>query len=71
MSRIITCSPLMHTHIALKEGRVYPTYKCEEVEEFFTYLKKAGYDNRMSIEGKSDDWKADSLKALSVLRSYV
>ena len=71
MSRIITCSPLMHTHIALKEGRVYPTYKCEEVEEFFTYLKRAGYDNRMSIEGKSDDWKADSLKALSVLRSYV
>ena len=71
MSRIITCSSLMHTHIALKEGRVYPTYECEEVEEFFTYLKKAGYDNRMSIEGKSDDWKADSLKALSVLRSYV
>ena len=70
MNRIVLCSPLMHTHIAMKDGRAYPTERCEETEEFFTMLKAAGYDGRMSIEGKSDDWKSDSEKALSVLRSY-
>ena len=33
-------------------------------------LKASGYNGRMSIEGKSEDWKADSVKALEVLRSY-
>ena len=71
MIRIILTSPLMHTHIALKDGRRYPTERCEETEEFFTMLKATGYDGRMSIEGKSDDWKSDSEKALAALRSYA
>ncbi|MGN1164604.1 MAG: sugar phosphate isomerase/epimerase family protein [Candidatus Ornithospirochaeta sp.] len=71
MERILRCSPLLHTHIALKEGRGYPVEKSEEVEEFFRVLKTAGYDGRMSIEGKSDDWKSDGRKALEVLRSYI
>ena len=33
-------------------------------------LKASGYDGRMSIEGKSEDWKADSVRALQVLRGY-
>ena len=70
MEKILLSAPLLHTHIALKEGRAYPTEKCGEVEEFFRMLKASGYNGRMSIEGKSEDWKADSVKALEVLRSY-
>lgn len=66
--RILYCSPLLHTHIALKEGRKYPTESTDEVKEFFSLLKEAGYDGTMSIEGKSEDWKSDSVKALKVLR---
>ena len=68
MSRILTCAPFMHTHIAMKGTRYYPTEATEEVRTFFELLKKSGYDGTMSIEGKSDDWKADSVKALEVMR---
>ena len=44
--------------------------KSGEVEEFFQVLKASGYRGRMSIEGKSEDWKADSVRALQVLRGY-
>lgn len=71
MERIIRCSPLLHTHIAIKEGRGYPVEKSQEVEEFFSVLKAAGYVSRMSIEGKSEDWKNDGRKALEVLRGYA
>ncbi len=70
MEKIIYCSPLMHTHIALKDGRAFPSQKCEEVEEFFAVLKKSGYDGTMSIEGKSDNIEEDSVRALEVLREY-
>ncbi len=71
IGRIALCSPLLHTHIALKDGRRYPTEECEEVKEFLNALKEADYDGTMSIEGKSDDWKEDSKKALSVLRQLA
>ena len=71
LALIPKCSPLLHTHIALKEGRVFPTEACDEVKEFFSALKSAAYNNRMSIEGKSDDIKSDSIKALRVLRAYA
>ena len=68
MHRIPLVSPLMHTHIALLEGRKYPVEKREEVVSFFSYLKEAGYDGRMSIEGSSDDWIKDSELSLKTLR---
>ena len=71
MNRILTCAPFMHTHIALKGTRAFPTEATEEVREFFSLLKRSGYDGTMSIEGKSDDWKADSRKALDVMRSLT
>ncbi len=70
MNKIVSCSPLMHTHIAIKEGRAFPTEMCQEVEEFFSVLRKAGYDGTMSIEGKSEKVEEDSVKALEVLREY-
>lgn len=71
MERIALCSPFMHTHIAVRGSRAYPTRASDEVRQFFSLLKKAGYDGTVSIEGKSDDWQADSVKALAVMRSMV
>ena len=71
MNRILTCGPFMHTHIALKGSRFYPTEKTDEVREFFRLLKESGYDGTLSIEGKSDDWKADSIRALAVMRELA
>lgn len=70
MKRVVSCSPLKHTHIALREGRAFPTEECDEVKEFFDVLKVSGYDGTMSIEGKSGNVEEDALKALSVLRKY-
>ena len=71
MKRLLTCAPFMHTHIAVKGTRFYPTEKTEEIRAFFSLLKQSGYDGTVSIEGKSDDWKADSVKALKVMRSLA
>lgn len=71
MTRILTCGPFMHTHIALKGSRAYPIEKTEEVAEFFRLLKQSGYDGTVSIEGKSGDWKADSVVALKVMRELA
>lgn len=68
MGRILTCAPFMHTHIAMKGTRFYPVEATDEVRQFFSLLKESGYDGTMSIEGKSDDWKADSVRALEVMR---
>lgn len=71
MNRLLTCAPFMHTHIAVKGTRFYPTEETDEVRAFFSLLKQSGYDGTVSIEGKSDDWKADSAKALKVMRSLA
>lgn len=69
MNRIVSCAPFMHTHIALRGSRAYPTEATDEVRQFFGLLKQAGYDGTLSIEGKSDDWKNDSVKALATMRN--
>ena len=71
MQRLVSCAPFMHIHVALKGSRAYPTESSDELEEFFGLLKKTGYDGTVSIEGKSSDWKADSLKALETMRRIV
>lgn len=68
IERIGLVAPLMHAHIAMKDGRAYPVLLDEEVVEFFSALKASGYDGTVSIEGKSDDWLRDSVKAIAVMR---
>ena len=68
LERIALVSPLAHTHIAVQEGRGYPVEPTEEVRLFFQALKDAGYDGRMSIEGRAQDFQGDSVKALRTLR---
>lgn len=68
MDDITLTSPLLHTHIAVLEGRGFPNSDTEEVRDFIRVLKKSGYNGRMSIEGKALDFEKESLESLSVLR---
>ncbi|MGN1189673.1 MAG: sugar phosphate isomerase/epimerase family protein [Candidatus Ornithospirochaeta sp.] len=65
---IVLCGPFAHAHIAERTARLYPTEKNEDVIAFFSSLKKAGYDKRLSIEGKTTDFITDGPKALRVLK---
>ncbi len=69
MAKIPLCAPLMHAHIALKGTRGYPVEATDEVKEFFSALKAAGYDGTLSVEGKTEDFFGDSEKALEVMRA--
>lgn len=61
--------PLAHAHIAVFEKRGYPEEETEEVLSFIKALKASGYNGRLSIEGKSEDWISSSKKALKTLRA--
>lgn len=69
MSDIALVAPLMHAHIATLDGRRYPLHADEEVMEFFAALRESGYDQSVSIEGKSEDWQKDAMTSLAVMRS--
>ncbi len=68
MSNINRVGSLRHTHVALLEGRKYPTVADSKLAAFFKALKEIGYDGSMSIEGKTEDFEKDAVKALSVLK---
>lgn len=59
---------LTHVHIATKEGRRFPIEYNEEVASFFSALKTINYDQRMSIEGKTENFEEDARLALAVLK---
>lgn len=69
LSNISRVRSLAHTHVALREGRAYPTEATDELKEFFRQLAAIRYQGRMSIEGKTADFEADAPKALALLRS--
>ena len=69
MENILLVKNIGHTHIALLEGRAFPTAPDKDVEAFFKALKKIEYTGTMSIEGKPDDLEADAAAALSALHS--
>lgn len=71
MSIIETAGNLLyHTHIAQGHERTYPLSQEEDIyDEFFSALRNAGYDKRISIEGKTEDITKDGSAALSLLRS--
>jgi sugar phosphate isomerase/epimerase len=63
---------LRHVHIANPTGRVFPREAGESAYgAFFSILKEARYEDRMSIEGKSDQPAVDSPVALALLRALA
>lgn len=63
---------LRHTHIAAKEGRLCPKAgDGEDYGNFFTLLKAADYNGRVSVEGYSKDLAGDGEASLKLLRSLA
>ena len=64
---------LIHCHIACADGRTFPLPDDgQDYTPFFSALKAAGYDARISIEGSPvNGLEADAPKALKLLRSYA
>lgn len=58
---------LVHTHVATVEGR-RPPHPGDPCQEFFTALRQAGYDGRVSIEGKIDSPEIELPIALEIMR---
>ncbi|MCL2832836.1 MAG: sugar phosphate isomerase/epimerase [Treponema sp.] len=72
MDNLLAVKKLRHTHIALLEGRAYPTVCDKDVRAFFDALKQIGYNGTMSVEGKpAGDFEADAAASLKVLRNSV
>lgn len=58
-----------HIHIASGNGRRYPLPgDGEDYRAFFAALKAAGYNGRMSIEGKTENMENDAKAALACLK---
>lgn len=59
---------IIHTHLAKDEGRVFPSVVEDRFRVFFANLKEVGYQARVSVEGFSQDFHRDAVRALAVLK---
>lgn len=59
---------LVHTHTA-DTGRYYPGSGSYQNREFMEALRSVGYNDRMSVECRWNDFKSECKKALEYLRS--
>ena len=60
---------LQHIHLANPTGRIFPKENDHvDYRAFIQDLKDTGYNSRVSIEAFSDNFKADALAALVVMR---
>lgn len=72
MQDIVDAAPyLAHVHIAEPVKRSYPGNNDFDFSEFFTALKDAGYDGRVSCECKFNNFDADIETALKTMKSYI
>ncbi len=62
---------LTHVHIAEPVKRSYPGNDDFDFTDFFTALKNAGYDGRISCECKFDNFHHDAETALVTMKSYI
>lgn len=60
-----------HIHVAMPEGRAFPTVEDRQVRGFINTLQAIGYQGRISIEGNTADLDADAPRALATLRSLT
>jgi sugar phosphate isomerase/epimerase len=59
---------IRHTHISTVPARTYPISADPAFLPFFANLKAIGYQGRMSVEAKTDNFQADAADALRVLK---
>lgn len=71
INSIATIKDFGHIHIASGNGRRYPLPgDGENYGELFAALHTAGYNDRMSIEGKTENIEQDGAAALAYLNSW-
>ena len=69
VNSIATIKDFGHIHIASGNGRRYPLPgDGENYGELFAALHTAGYNGRMSIEGKTENIEQDGAAALAYLK---
>ena len=59
---------LTHTHIAAKEGRLYPTVEEAGFRDFMKELKAIDYQGLLSVEGKTQDIAKDGPASIALLQ---
>ena len=63
---------LCHVHISNPNGRIYPCADDgQDYAGFFAALRHAGYDERVSVEAYTENFKEDAARALACLRSLI
>ncbi len=65
---------IRHAHIARTEGRAYPAAGDASdayYKEFFTALREIGYDGRVSVEGRAEEFAKDARTAHACLRALA
>ena len=72
MSNIIEAADyLSHVHIAEPVKRSYPGNDDFDFTDFFSALKSAGYEGRVSCECQFDNFNQDVKTALHTMKSYL
>lgn len=68
LENLRTVGRLSHVHVALRDGRRYPTYAEGQLCLFIEELRKIGYDGRVTIEANTRCFAQEGPLALAVLR---
>jgi sugar phosphate isomerase/epimerase len=63
-------SIIKHIHISERD-RFFPRERGSDFDLFFETIKKSGYNERISCEGKTNDIVKDTRTALAVMRTYL
>jgi D-psicose/D-tagatose/L-ribulose 3-epimerase len=62
---------ILHMHIASKDKRAYPTMPDPTYVSILMTLRKAGYDDTLSIEASYTDFSYELKKALILLKALI
>lgn len=64
-------SYIKHIHLANPAGRVYPSKAEDGYIHFINLLKRIGYEERISIEAYSKDFRHDAKRSVEMLRQLA
>ena len=62
---------IKHTHIAEKQERAAPGKYGEDFTPYFEALKKIGFQGRMAVESRWEDFDAESGKAIETMKAQI
>ncbi|MBV5323412.1 sugar phosphate isomerase/epimerase, partial [bacterium] len=66
------CDQICHVHLAKPDGRGFPALADLAIyQEFFDSLAAVEYQERISIEAYSQDYRNDAANSLSFLRNFI